>query len=102
MIRRPPRSTLFPYTTLFRSLAIKDKIIIGAAGGDRGLRDWIAALDAATGRVLWRKFTVPRSEEHTSELQSHSDLVCRLLLEKKKIDNAADPAMSRLRTPYYV
>ena len=48
-------------------LAIKDKIIIGAAGGDRGLRDWIAALDAATGRVLWRKFTVPAPGEPGSE-----------------------------------
>src|SRR5260221_4068845 len=67
MIRRPPRSTLFPYTTLFRSLAIKDKIIVGAAGGDRGLRDWIAALDAASGRVLWRKFTVPAPGEPGSE-----------------------------------
>ena len=48
-------------------LAIKDKIIIGAAGGDRGLRDWIAALDAASGRVLWRKFTVPAPGEPGSE-----------------------------------
>jgi alcohol dehydrogenase (cytochrome c) len=48
-------------------LAIKDKIIIGASGGDRGLRDWIAALDAATGKVLWRKFTVPAPGEPGSE-----------------------------------
>src|SRR5882672_12056449 len=64
MIRRPPRSTLFPYTTLFRS----------RCGGARELRTRHAA---GRGRDL-------RSEEHTSELQSHSDLVCRLLLEKKK------------------
>src|SRR5260221_8061653 len=67
MIRRPPRSTLFPYTTLFRSLQLRD--LQGhdmARGGGRG----VAARH--------------RSEEHTSELQSHSDLVCRLLLEKKK------------------
>src|SRR2546427_4612694 len=89
MIRRPPRSTLFPYTTLFRS--------------DRHLR----AFDETTGRELWsaglpagaqalpvtylaggRQYVVVaaggRSEEHTSELQSQSNLVCRLLLEKKK------------------
>src|SRR5947207_11995117 len=69
MLRPPPRSTLFPYTTLFRSvfpglssLAFRPAIISAAANAGRN-----------------------RSEEHTSELQSHSDLVCRLLLEKKKI-----------------
>src|SRR5437588_4166382 len=67
MIRRPPRSTLFPYTTLFRSGP-------GAAGRLLG-----------GGALLLRPPAVrARSEEHTSELQSHSDLVCRLLLEKKK------------------
>src|SRR6266540_6279798 len=63
MIRRPPRSTLFPYTTLFRS--------------------WRSPID----REAWEMTAgceAPRSEEHTSELQSHHDLVCRLLLEKKK------------------
>src|SRR5438132_10016101 len=69
MIRRPPRSTLFPYTTLFRSLWLP-------------LLAEVNALAAAT--VNWPQLTVARSEEHTSELQSHSDLVCRLLLEKKK------------------
>src|SRR5215204_7489155 len=63
MIRRPPRSTLFPYTTLFRSPAGRSRSHTCAPAGP-GSR--------------------PRSEEHTSELQSHSDLVCRLLLEKKK------------------
>src|SRR2546425_8159069 len=72
MIRRPPRSTLFPYTTLFRSL------LYGTAQArlgrnDEGLRWLDLALDEA-----------PRSEEHTSELQSLAYLVCRLLLEKKK------------------
>src|SRR5438132_4603033 len=67
MIRRPPRSTLFPYTTLFRSLT---------DGNPR-----YTVLDARQGAVL---AVCERSEEHTSELQSHSDLVCRLLLEKKK------------------
>src|SRR5438034_2585597 len=75
MIRRPPRSTLFPYTTLFRSSDARWRRCTGP-------------------RCLWRRSHVPptcwtisgpasRSEEHTSELQSHSDLVCRLLLEKK-------------------
>src|SRR5256885_5441772 len=72
MIRRPPRSTLFPYTTLFRSL------VRPAA--------WLAAV-ARCGRRLLDYRAVhahPRSEEHTSELQSPCNLVCRLLLEKKK------------------
>src|SRR2546430_10036323 len=69
MIRRPPRSTLFPYTTLFRSAAL---------GRDLGsARQMTANTTAPTGRL--------RSEEHTSELQSQSNLVCRLLLEKKKM-----------------
>src|SRR5436190_18287326 len=68
MIRRPPRSTLFPYTTLFRSHG-KIQLISNAV---------------LIVSVHIPKLTVPRSEEHTSELQSHSDLVCRLLLEKKK------------------
>src|SRR5438132_9622309 len=74
MIRRPPRSTLFPYTTLFRSLldrwsphtALRGSVVILCSDG------------------LERGDPALRSEEHTSELQSHSDLVCRLLLEKKK------------------
>src|SRR5260370_32284735 len=70
MIRRPPRSTLFPYTTLFRSAAITPERL-----GD--LRE---ARRQARGEA-WAK---GRSEEHTSELQSHLNLVCRLLLEKKK------------------
>src|SRR2546430_8262620 len=88
MIRRPPRSTLFPYTTLFRS-------------GDGGLSDWGPDRRAGEGdggqanlqtlQTRWRSWTEhghrvqrPRSEEHTSELQSQSNIVCRLLLEKKK------------------
>src|SRR3954449_6612984 len=66
MIRRPPRSTLFPYTTLFRSLNSSHTLISYA---EDGIRD-----ESVTG---------VRSEEHTSELQSHSHLVCRLLLEQK-------------------
>src|SRR2546430_8886331 len=68
MIRRPPRSTLFPYTTLFRSVLASDAAI--ARVGNPGL-----ALRSGAARL--------RSEEHTSELQSQSNLVCRLLLEKK-------------------
>src|SRR2546428_10214214 len=89
MIRRPPRSTLFPYTTLFRSgsaagairalaaAAAKDVCVLGADGQERRV---------PAGQLRrWDTFVVrPRSEEHTSELQSRSDLVCRLLLEKKK------------------
>src|SRR2546427_6484887 len=73
MIRRPPRSTLFPYTTLFRSLvAGRGHASAVARGHDRFRRRRMVA-------------TAPtRSEEHTSELQSQSNLVCRLLLEKKK------------------
>src|SRR5947207_12363384 len=72
MIRRPPRSTLFPYTTLFRSP--RRRACATPARDSRGSRP-PALAPARTPR---------RSEEHTSELQSHSDLVCRLLLEKKK------------------
>src|SRR5256885_4541610 len=72
MIRRPPRSTLFPYTTLFRSL--EDRLA-GARYGAEEFRDNVTSTLGAVGG---------RSEEHTSELQSPCNLVCRLLLEKKK------------------
>src|SRR2546430_13410614 len=72
MIRRPPRSTLFPYTTLFRSRIARTSARGGAFTGASG-----------TPAMLWR-LACRRSEEHTSELQSQSNLVCRLLLEKKK------------------
>src|SRR5260370_29708479 len=85
MIRRPPRSTLFPYTTLFRSCrqgagesaadALRSKRFSSRAGA-RGVPHRPGSLDRPV-----------RSEEHTSELQSHLNLVCRLLLEKKKINN---------------
>src|SRR2546421_6265904 len=83
MIRRPPRSTLFPYTTLFRSLH-KALLIMHAptdaiVGIDNASRIFIAARHPKSFVSL-----AGRSEEHTSELQSRSDLVCRLLLEKKK------------------
>src|SRR5438034_4529422 len=80
MIRRPPRSTLFPYTTLFRSPfdASAAPATIAAA-----------PCTSSSGPGIAPPARVPsgRSEEHTSELQSHSDLVCRLLLEKKKTEN---------------
>src|SRR5436190_24339204 len=90
IIRRPPISTLFPYTTLFRSgCKHGDEVFVAECGGMAEGFDVIV--------MLWRPFAVHvigipgtirsawyRSEEHTSELQSHSDLVCRLLLEKKK------------------
>src|SRR5260221_5652613 len=74
MIRRPPRSTLFPYTTLFRSVEAQPE----PQPCDR------AELDVARSHPAQCIERKQRSEEHTSELQSHSDLVCRLLLEKKK------------------
>src|SRR2546428_6148617 len=81
MIRRPPRSTLFPYTTLFRSLRFCLLNPTSFANGTRGVDVWL--LGATFGLL----FVPRRSEEHTSELQSRSDLVCRLLLEKKNQDN---------------
>src|SRR5438034_5774558 len=78
MIRRPPRSTLFPYTTLFRSFEEVDE---GLEPLERQLLDPARLLLDAVLELL---VVHARSEEHTSELQSHSDLVCRLLLEKKK------------------
>src|SRR2546430_7540193 len=82
MIRRPPRSTLFPYTTLFRSI-----FLVGSLGRKDGFGvahevNAIAAFGVAE----------TRSEEHTSELQSQSNLVCRLLLEKKNIASTASPS----------
>src|SRR2546430_16201598 len=92
MIRRPPRSTLFPYTTLFRSILVLDVI--------EHLPDYFSFLERLKARGRHKIFHIPldlsvqtvfrknglvkRSEEHTSELQSQSNLVCRLLLEKKK------------------
>src|SRR5256885_2769500 len=78
MIRRPPRSTLFPYTTLFRSLAATAAAILPLAA----LTPPTGLASAAVG--LGAGFSTNRSEEHTSELQSPCNLVCRLLLEKKK------------------
>src|SRR5438132_7271269 len=96
MIRRPPRSTLFPYTTLFRS-AFED-----VTERERAVRQVRELNGQLEGRVMERTAELAetnrqlleknRSEEHTSELQSHSDLVCRLLLEKKKYNLEAKPS----------
>src|SRR5256885_12747766 len=93
MIRRPPRSTLFPYTTLFRSASVEgpgagevDKTVTGQGAGP-SMVNRCARLAAASKRVRGGvAYARPsgRSEEHTSELQSPCNLVCRLLLEKKK------------------
>src|SRR2546430_8799440 len=85
MIRRPPRSTLFPYTTLFRSFS-------GQIPKDGGALDWLdgtaVPVDGCQSlrdvQRSWFAVLTQRSEEHTSELQSQSNLACRLLLEKKK------------------
>src|SRR2546422_7744428 len=93
MIRRPPRSTLFPYTTLFRSDSDADSLAM-AQSDRRGPRPGIAGLRVDIDRVVLASRGVQlaavrredRSEEHTSELQSRLHLVCRLLLEKKKLN----------------
>src|SRR3712207_7111996 len=102
MIRRPPRSTLFPYTTLFRSeeaaAALRELSATRAAISEGQRVAWAAAMDLATQQaglqatVTGSAIVVQgfRSEEHTSELQSRQYLVCRLLLEKKKIQKIHD------------
>src|SRR5258708_31490503 len=83
MIRRPPRSTLFPYTTLFRSVVEDAAVRAGDSAVYDGRRPWREDLGPSfhDRRQAWAEH---RSEEHTSELQSPDHLVCRLLLEKKK------------------
>src|SRR5260221_10049961 len=93
MIRRPPRSTLFPYTTLFRSDHIRATAFLVADGvipSNEG-RGYVQR--RIVRRAIRHGYKLGRSEEHTSELQSHSDLVCRLLLEKKKTS-----AVSRIQS----
>src|SRR5256885_5627025 len=87
MIRRPPRSTLFPYTTLFRSLVRRVVVQVGGRRAGAGAEDEAeAVVEAHVVDELHHLLEVflGRSEEHTSELQSPCNLVCRLLLEKKK------------------
>src|SRR5437773_5655351 len=99
MIRQPPRSTLFPYTTLFRSLGVAVGVMVVMV---------IAAMISGINRSVSNIFesiaprTFLRSEEHTSELQSHHDLVCRLLLEKKnKTITLARSPHSQSQTYYH-
>src|SRR2546430_5304793 len=82
MIRRPPRSTLFPYTTLFRSTA--ESLGGRQVAGIGGQFDFVLGASRSRGGASIIALPSTRSEEHTSELQSQSNLVCRLLLEKKK------------------
>src|SRR5438105_10965545 len=94
MLRPPPRSTLFPYTTLFRSVSDTTyaPVVVPSATGPAVVREPQAAFMSHPAVHAWRQLypdaellrITPRSEEHTSELQSRVDLVCRLLLEKKK------------------
>src|SRR2546430_8458758 len=95
MIRRPPRSTLFPYTTLFRSGG-RDSVAIFPSGSPV-VKKKEAAEPGDVSRSMAAKL---RSEEHTSELQSQSNLVCRLLLEKKKTYKTPTPGLvSNSRSP---
>src|SRR3712207_7648692 len=93
MIRRPPRSTLFPYTTLFRSGVAVAGELAGVAEQEGAGR-----LDGQpVGRAGWRGGGDGRSEEHTSELQSRQYFVCRLLLEKNKYKSATKQDLTRSR-----
>src|SRR3712207_8292404 len=92
MIRRPPRSTLFPYTTLFRSHTHLQETEKNAVGILNDMKKAAAALESNAS--LGDKLNGKRSEEHTSELQSRQYLVCRLLLEKKKMH-------SRVQVPHH-
>src|SRR5258707_10786789 len=100
MIRRPPRSTLFPYTTLFRSYT---GFNTGSTDHDHNLlasltKVWTSSITSQSKAVFSRLHTEQRSEEHTSELQSRQYLVCRLLLEKKK----NQPNAYSLASPAYL
>src|SRR5256885_8283969 len=88
MIRRPPRSTLFPYTTLFRSVDLRTEVAFPF------LHRHVARVNAKTADVVVVRKRDDRSEEHTSELQSPCNLVCRLLLEKKKNAPTTSPSIA--------
>src|SRR2546422_1498286 len=92
MIRRPPRSTLFPYTTLFRSDLPQKKEFKRCRNVRTRLFENLGGVAGETSGYIHPSIEIPRSEEHTSELQSRLHLVCRLLLEKK---NNTEPAPER-------
>src|SRR2546422_2676461 len=94
MIRRPPRSTLFPYTTLFRSHLARVVALVAALAG------FAAALGGVFQGKAGADIQTIRSEEHTSELQSRLHLVCRLLLEKKKKKNIVVTVTTSDRAPH--
>src|SRR2546426_6092020 len=96
MIRRPPRSTLFPYTTLFRSALVNRSAVKGPQF--RTLPAWVPLAEC----IAQRKDPLFRSEEHTSELQSPCNLVCRLLLEKKKKKKSKYSTEHTVNTIMYV
>src|SRR5258705_3350760 len=100
MIRRPPRSTLFPYTTLFRSNQLLDRFQTQLAERDRGAGHVTSDPASELRQLGWRRLRRrrERSEEHTSELQSLRHLVCRLLLAKNKINARAQRRLRRLHT----
>src|SRR5437667_8088339 len=93
MLRRPPRSTLFPYTTLFRAALAPNPGQAALRRDHRVGAEPVGECNGASHRRDRARLPRARSEEHTSELQSHHDLVCRLLLEKKK--------KTRIKTGYY-
>src|SRR5688572_31433672 len=98
MIRRPPRSTLFPYTTLFRSVLLAEEGFTISDGLARGLNSQLAGAMGRFPASVAAYGKPGRSEEHTSELQSQSNLVCRLLLEKKKKFKVSSPLLSKSYT----
>src|SRR2546430_4097494 len=102
MIRRPPRSTLFPYTTLFRSLRqwIERSLETGQVGENELVVVAVRDPEDPPSRTATTTSSFSRSEEHTSELQSQSNLVCRLLLEKKKTTYRGTPCAPFCQKPW--
>src|SRR3712207_8712123 len=101
MIRRPPRSTLFPYTTLFRSRASEHIDVSSLRVWFEGIRPvdlYEDGLEIAVPNTFAKEYIESRSEEHTSELQSRQYLVCRLLLEKKKTQHSSKSSRTHRHT----
>src|SRR5258706_11932356 len=101
MIRRPPRSTLFPYTTLFRSKFSSDSFLNTIVRMELSLTNFCVGLSRSL-KCLPFNCGIARSEEHTSELQSLTNLVCRLLLEKKKHQAGGPPRLTTRRGRGYL